>query len=317
MLQLLGMIYPKMRAAGITDELSARCRQQHLLNRITTTMLLRCLTDILPAFEQAGVDVLLLKGAALIPVYYQDLGLRPVTDIDIAVGPTQLTSAMEVLRTQGWRAANPRKTYDTRFLHSVNFEDSRKINIDLHCHPLHQCLRADMDEGFWRRAVAVDIGTSHCLRLDIEDQLIHALAHGSVWVDPPAVRWVADAIQIITKSPRPIDWRLLQDNAVALDLSDIVASGLNYLRAEFSMPIPDITAHPVPFSARHLQLALATIDENSLSRSFRYHTGTLLHAAGSKGVLGAIRLLPAYLRSLEEPGQNVVLRYIRKYTGYT
>ena len=43
------------------------------------------LTRIVQALEEANIDVLVLKGPALISMLYEDIGLRPLSDLDLLV----------------------------------------------------------------------------------------------------------------------------------------------------------------------------------------------------------------------------------------
>ncbi|MEW6601382.1 MAG: nucleotidyltransferase family protein, partial [Nitrospirota bacterium] len=55
------------------------------------------LERILHAFNEQGIDVILLKGAALAWTAYGDIGLRTMGDIDILVRPKNLSMAKNIM----------------------------------------------------------------------------------------------------------------------------------------------------------------------------------------------------------------------------
>ena len=58
---------------------------------------------LLRAWEQAGVESVLLKGFMLAEFAYRVPGLRPYGDVDILVRPEQLRLLLEVSQTLGWK----------------------------------------------------------------------------------------------------------------------------------------------------------------------------------------------------------------------
>jgi len=71
------------------------------------TLLFRELERILAAFERADIPVILLKGAALAQTLYPDPALRPMSDLDLLVHPSAVSSAQRVLEYIGYRITTP------------------------------------------------------------------------------------------------------------------------------------------------------------------------------------------------------------------
>ena len=70
---------------SISQNLASLSRIQYIQNYLSTTLLLRKLKDVLSSLADRGVEVIVLKGAALVTTLYPDLGLRPMRDIDLLI----------------------------------------------------------------------------------------------------------------------------------------------------------------------------------------------------------------------------------------
>ena len=64
----------------------------------------RVLREVLDAFNAAGIDAVVLKGAALAHVLYPAVGLRPMSDIDLLVDPQLTRRAQALLAELGFFA---------------------------------------------------------------------------------------------------------------------------------------------------------------------------------------------------------------------
>ena len=65
--------------------------------------LLNKLESVLARFHAHGIEVMLLKGADLIPRLYGVVGLRPMTDVDLLVHKTDLAAIDRILTDSGYR----------------------------------------------------------------------------------------------------------------------------------------------------------------------------------------------------------------------
>ncbi len=69
-------------------------------------LLFRELDRILAALVDAGVQAVVLKGAALAASLYGDIGLRPMNDLDLWVDQSTLSKAAGILRSLGYKQLN-------------------------------------------------------------------------------------------------------------------------------------------------------------------------------------------------------------------
>lgn len=82
----------------VIDEL----RKDYYLNATRNTLIFNALGNILNVFNEAGLWVIVLKGAALAETAYNNLALRPMSDVDLLVKKEDLFSIDEHLKGIGY-----------------------------------------------------------------------------------------------------------------------------------------------------------------------------------------------------------------------
>lgn len=191
----------------------------------------------------AGIAVMLLKGAALTMRVYPDVGARPMQDVDLMVPSTRAAEAFALLERRGWRPKRwrPREIGPEffSFCHAMDFESRNGCRVDLHWHGLIQCCHAAADEPFWRGATPVDFLGTKALAPAATEHLLQLCVHGIVYSPTPGVRWVADSLLLLRAEP--VDWPRLAGLACRLDVAPYLEAALGYLRAEWDAPVPDET----------------------------------------------------------------------------
>ena len=200
----------------------------------------------------AGIPVMLLKGAALTLRVYPDLGARPMQDVDLMVPSGRAAEAFSLLERRGWRPKRWRPSevgpafYS--FCHAMDFESRNGCRLDLHWHALLQCCHAAADEPFWRSAAAVDFLGIEALVPAPTEHLLQLCVHGIVRSPTPGVRWVADALLLLRAGP--VDWPHFAALGCRLDLAPYLEAALRYLRVEWNAPVPDVTIRALASAPR-------------------------------------------------------------------
>jgi hypothetical protein len=103
------LLYVHLKAAGAQPPLAVRRELQglYLRHRQTNRVRMRVLRDILSVYDTAGIQALVLKGAALSHLIYPEPGLRPMGDLDILVPKSELWRAQSLLTELGFHAPLP------------------------------------------------------------------------------------------------------------------------------------------------------------------------------------------------------------------
>lgn len=243
--RLLPLLFRQAEAARVQDPEMARLRGIYRYHWCRNQLLLGELRSVLAALHAASVEVLLLKGAALIDRYYKDPGLRPMSDLDLMVRPEQIKTSCATLERLGWTPkvlVDFEKVLAQRLIHAVDFvreKNGRKLEVDLHWTPLHRATWPEAERPFWQHALHTEAGGIPCRLLDPTHQLLHTCLHGGLWNAMPPFRWVADAMWVLRVDAERIDWDRLLDEARMLNGFQILKATLAYLHERFEAPIPD------------------------------------------------------------------------------
>ena len=90
----------------IPPEARARIERLALIWGFKLRLLERRLIESVAILSEAGIEVILLKGAALAFTTYRGFVDRPMADIDLLVNPTKAQQAWELMQRSGWVCDN-------------------------------------------------------------------------------------------------------------------------------------------------------------------------------------------------------------------
>ncbi|MFZ1398135.1 MAG: nucleotidyltransferase family protein, partial [Candidatus Promineifilaceae bacterium] len=150
----------RVQEAGIEvpEGVNGRLQTINTASRERTKLMLDACTQILAAFQQAGIDVMLLKGAVLAPLIYPDPFQRPLADLDLLIRPQDVATSREIMLNQlGYRY------YSRSAEDEVYLRGERKENIwapdNVHPVEVHFTLREEyagigyeLAEVMWRES---------------------------------------------------------------------------------------------------------------------------------------------------------------------
>jgi REP element-mobilizing transposase RayT len=120
---LVPLLYNHLQAAGIAipPTIKQQLQGYYMQHAHATRVRTQVLSDILTCFQAAGIDVLVLKGAALAHLVYPQPVLRPMRDIDILVRAEEVYRAYALLPSIGFTP--PQGATQTRRVFFVAFYD--------------------------------------------------------------------------------------------------------------------------------------------------------------------------------------------------
>ena len=103
-------------------------------------MLERRLKESLGVLSRAGIDVILLKGAALAVTTYRSFTERPMADIDLLVDPARGREAYELMQQNGWMfnsTAHPNDAWDNHHhLPPLSDTNGSGLRLEIHVAPI-------------------------------------------------------------------------------------------------------------------------------------------------------------------------------------
>jgi len=241
--RLLPLVYHNLRQLGVDDPLMSKLKGIHHREWFNNQMLFHTIAEVLNLFHTAGIETMILKGAALTLLYYKDYGLRPMSDFDVLVPIAKREAAINVLTQAGWRPLlRPLEKLTASVLdakHAWGFENAQQRQFDLHWHVLYWGSHWNADDDFWDDAIPVKVANVPTCALNPTDQLLHVCFHATAWNPVPSVRWIADAMVMLRASPSEVAWTRLVEEAEQRRLTLPVRHALTYLRDSFGAPIPE------------------------------------------------------------------------------
>ena len=127
---------------------------------------------------------MVLKGTPLALEYYDNPGLRFVSDVDVMVPHAAAARSLDLLASEGWQRASaiPRHRL-FRARHSENLHHAEYGNLDLHWRlsmPLVVASNGEASEAdFWEAAEPVEVSGVPTQMPCPEDLLLHVCVHGA------------------------------------------------------------------------------------------------------------------------------------------
>ena len=210
------MLYARLQALGVTLPAATAqpLRKFYLANVMRNTKLFHEVGKILRALQAAGIPVIPLKGVCLAEAVYGNLALRQIGDVDLLVPPANLATALEVLRTLGYAAAQPFDIEGQRQVchHMPPLSRRGGATLELHWTIAKRGSNirledTDLDQ-LWSRAIPSRIDGVQILMLSPTDLLLHLCLHASVhhYFDGIGLSGFWDMALVIRRYGEQIDW---------------------------------------------------------------------------------------------------------------
>ena len=209
---LAPLLYLQARQSSLVLEPAVKTALQalYLRHRQASRVRSQTLAEILSAFQAAGIDVLVLKGAALAHTVYAEPGLRPMRDMDLLVREEDAVDAQQLLREIGFDAPRTSEVSDrhkhlpqaTRRTHDLII--SVEVHHDLNEPYMGRC-RVDFDR-LHRNRIPFEVSGAVAYTLGPDDMLIHLCQHGTYLLEPLKLIWCADVIGVADRYVENIDW---------------------------------------------------------------------------------------------------------------
>ncbi len=238
--RLLPLVHRNVKE-GIPAPLRAELRAVHHQYWAENQQLFRKLEAMLTRLESAGIPTLVLKGAALSILHYNDMAARPMSDFDILVPEHRGPALVRQFIREGWipgclPAAAPAIDHFFRFRHALDLAHPQHGTVDLHWHVLLEATYSGADSHFWEGSVPLRVKSVLTRALNPSDQLLHTCLHGYPYNPMPSIRWIADAVTILRTST--IDWNRLLRVAADLRVTVPCIEAFDFLNHEFDADVP-------------------------------------------------------------------------------
>ncbi len=191
-------------------------------------LLERQLGEVLRAFNNAGIPVILLKGLSLVESVYPHLGARSMADIDLLVRKDHRIRACKALEELGFQQKLGNSGY------CFVKEDAILCAVDVHAGVAYSC-----DDEIWAEVEEASFGGLTVTTLSKEQTIIYLCYHLGICHGYPYARWLEDIHRFIAHHQAVIDWQLLLAKIDTYRLRIPVYLSLTKTKARFKTPIPD------------------------------------------------------------------------------
>ncbi len=136
------------------------------------------LSIVLNVLNSNSIPVIVLKGAHLAEIVYDNIALRPMYDLDIMVKKADLQRVEEELLKLGYDAHRDNIRKHEGHYHSVFVSSCGGSNVEVHWHIHRPSSLYNIDvNGLWERARPVEFSGESALVLSYEDSLLYQCVH--------------------------------------------------------------------------------------------------------------------------------------------
>jgi hypothetical protein len=205
--------------------------------------------DDIQVLTDAGIPVLLIKGAAMIAGTGQ-LGLRRIVDVDVLVPELDARRAVDLLKAAGY--SDKDRPAAIGKAHSWSGRNPADSELDVHWWAFKT---AGDDLCMFDTARPAFILSKPVLIPSATESLIIAIANAFRSHPAAPMRWVADAMWTFQNEAELIDWDVVLRRAERPGLKLGLTAGLDFLVREFAAPVPpevltDLRRRPVHWRER-------------------------------------------------------------------
>ena len=245
-------LVPILCASFSHEELSQLFDDQTALNMLAvyhTEMLQNlylehALQDVLHAFNEAQIPLLLFKGPTLAYQYYPQPHLRTYHDIDVLIQPADLARAHDLLLQRGFKfyeEFRSNATDETRSGYNYLLKQSDswlEILIELHTAPHASDIGSQFDvQALWKRAEAITLLDEPALMMHPVDHLLylcwHYRFHGFT-----RLLWLYDIVMVLRATQMEMDWADLVRHAKSQKLATTLYYCLLWCHDLFHIDFP-------------------------------------------------------------------------------
>jgi hypothetical protein len=216
-----GLLYKNLKKTGVLGYLGHQ-QIQHLQSAYYLTFrfnlsLIYDLKNILRRLNQKNIRVVLLQGIPLLQQIYKDIGLRPLTDIDLWVLPDTRNAVDDELTGLGFKKEQ---------LYPNTFKKDSTI-IDINTHILwadriksRQMLFNDIQEELFYNCRAIEFEGEKAYCLNQPDQILYLSMHVIKHYADRLI-WLLD-LKYLLQDWKTSDWQLLAKRSQDMGQENII-----------------------------------------------------------------------------------------------
>jgi hypothetical protein len=237
----------------VPAEVMTKLRIVYHKNAAWNTLRYDELSKILIAFNDVGIDVIVLKGAFLAETVYKNIGLRAFCDVDLLIKKGDLQKVKKELAQLRYHA--PDNIYPTKWHEKLYeqmqteqgeeiqfFNHDKTVKIDVHWDIQSPSSPFQIDiNKFWENAQPVKIAGVETLVFAPEDLLLHLCLHMErhlVNIGIIRFKWYADIPEVIEHYEEEINWVYLVQSSKNYGIEEPIYQSLYLVNKYFGAFVP-------------------------------------------------------------------------------
>jgi hypothetical protein len=251
---------------AIPAEIREELDQLYFATARDNALRFRELNEVLAAFRDAGVAVLLLKGAALAESVYDNVALRPMGDLDLLIAHQDLRRCGAILTGRNYAATEAEVAPGTQLAYrgqqAFACHGPFPLVIELHWHPLdipYYLAKIPVD-WFWANSERQQLDGHAIQVLSAEANVLYLAAHLAFHHRFQGFRWFVDLAWLVHGHQDSLDWEWIITAAQRYELLLALGGTLDRLAAHWPSLALDgpqqqlRRLQPTPFERRLFRL---------------------------------------------------------------
>lgn len=261
------------------------------------------LDRVLGLLTSQGIKVVLFKGAVFARTLYEDIGLRPMSDLDILIRKEDIPGAVHLLKQHGYEepVLHQSELLKQDVTHDVHLRQARAPHVDIEVHWLlvgGEKFRQKTDMAwFWQRILPLAGWGEGVATLSPTAHLLYVCAHLGYQHGLGAVGWLwlLELERFLESYRQEIDWTDFVEGAEHLSWSAAAYYTLQGVHQLFPQTFPPdqvmsrLRAQMTPEEERHVVVMSQVVPSRVALAWMQFEQ--LDHAGRLRNVIG--RLFPS------------------------
>lgn len=286
--------------------------------------------EAMKLFNEAGIDVIALKGIYLSEKLYGDIGLRQFSDIDLLVKVVDAEKCISILGQSGYRSSEYKVAdfvrKNTEILHyPPMIKNGVSVEIHTKLHKNSEKYKMDVKQ-VWKNASPVTLNGAKVYVPDIYHQLIHLCLHLDKHFRGGHVQFTCfnDICNFVESNLNLINWNQLIEICKTYRCESIVFEYLILVHQFMNVSLPlNITGnYSRILTDADRQLFISYLQGNMEESAYKMHSKNLrnVNGAGAKIKYGFYLLFPPkafmiQLYKIRKPSLVIFYYPYRHYRG--
>jgi len=308
---LLPLLHRHLSGLAMPGPVRKKLALAYQLQSLKSMRLFGVLGRIEAALAQAGLPAKLLKGAQLAPWLYQDIGLRPMGDLDLLIRPGDRAAVTEALAGLGFKAqAEDAAVYNNpvdaelmqRLHHPPPLFLEPICRVELHLNLL-------LEDYPGPDPILEEIWAFPGPHLPLEIHFLFLACHLDRHVREDGtgyLYWFCDLHEFLGRTGGELDWTRVTALAKDLGKAPALARALGWLREGWNTALPPgVAAGGGPPLAAILRAGRRSASGSSTRLRLWQKLGLVRHAIGwrarTRYLVGLVLPSPAKVRAMHDP----------------